>query len=247
MSVENNAAINVLLFPEKLDGDYEFLKSTTPWTKEFTIDTGQSNINALYFENKNATSLIIYFQGNSGSLNKWLKTSISIADLEHNLLVYDYRGFGKSTPAVGDENEFYLDGQAVLDFAIKLGYAHENIVLFGYSLGTGIATKLALDNPKIKSLILESPYQQLPGLSWLPASFKEYTFDNLTKIKNVNVPTLIMHGKEDEDIPISHSEELYKNLTSRKKRLKVFENGKHGDLRYLPEYKSTVLDFLKDD
>jgi pimeloyl-ACP methyl ester carboxylesterase len=247
MPVENNPALNVLLFPEKLDADYKFPNSNIHWTKEFTIDCGQSNINALYFENKKTENLIIYFQGNSGSLNKWLNTSISIADLEHNLLVYDYRGFGKSTPAVGDENEFYSDGQAVLDFAIELGYAHENIILFGYSLGTGIATKLTLDNPKIKSLILESPYQQLPGLSWLPASFKEYTFDNLSKIKNVKVPTLIMHGKEDDDIPISHSEELYRNLNSRKKRLKIFESGKHGDLRYIPEYKSTILDFLKSD
>src|SRR6187551_2501450 len=168
MPEKSNPSINVLLFPETLEAEYEFPQDSRR-AKEFTIDTGHSNINALYFETKKTKDLIIYFQGNSGSLNKWLKTSIVIADLDSNLLVYDYRGFGKSTPSIGDENEFYADGQSVLDHALKLGYAYENIILFVYSLGTGIATKLAVDNPNIKSLILESPYQQLPGLSWLPS------------------------------------------------------------------------------
>lgn len=243
MPEQTNTAINVLLFPEPLNADHKFPHENR-WTKEFTIETDRSTINALYFENKKSKNLILYFQGNSGSLNKWLTTSIVLSDLEHNLLVYDYRGFGKSTPAIGNENEFYADGQAVIDFALTIGYTPENLILFGYSLGTGVATKLAVDNPTVKSLILESPYQQLPGLHWLPANFDDYTFDNLAKIKSVKVPTLIMHGQRDEDIPMSHSEGLFKNLSAGKKTMKVFENGTHGDLRHLPEYKSTIVNFL---
>src|SRR6187399_1163335 len=107
---EKSNSINILLFPENLEAGFQF--PPAHWTKEFTIDTGRSDINALYFENKKSKDLILYFQGNSGSLNKWLKTSNVLADLEYNLLVYDYRGFGKSTPSIGDEREFYADGQA---------------------------------------------------------------------------------------------------------------------------------------
>ncbi len=237
---------NAVIFePIPLKKEYQFKLPAN--SKEIFIEINDAvKLNALLYETLGNDKLILYFQGNAKNLQNWLDTHSMALDWGYNVLVYDYRGFGKSDGHPNGQEQMYDDAEKVYDYAISLGYKPENIVLYGYSMGTGLAAHIATIK-QAKDLILESPYSSLAEMSWVGDKAPSYQFDTKQNAKNINIPTLLIHGDKDNVISIDHSERIFDNLKTLKKKLIIIKGGGHGDLRKRPEYKNLIIDFLESN
>jgi hypothetical protein len=110
-------------------------------------------------------------------------------------------------------------------------------------MGTGISAHLATVR-HARNLILESPYSSLAEMSWVGDKAPSYKFETHNNAKKINIPTLLIHGDKDDVITPDHSQRIFDNLKTHKKKLVIIQDGGHGDLRIRPEYKKIITDFL---
>jgi len=176
--------------------------------------------------------IVIYLQGNAGALDlrvgrfKWL-----VAD-GTGLLALSYRGYGGST---GKPSEAGLirDAQAAYDFTVAR-FPPERIVLWGESLGTGVAVALAAER-EISGLILDAPFTSAADVGaaaypFLPVRWlMKDTFHSDERITHLNAPLLVLHGELDRIVPIIFGEKLF-SLAKDPKRMVRFPRGGHVDL-----------------
>ncbi len=237
---------NAVIFePIPIGKDYQF--NLPDNSKEIFIKINNAvKLNALLYETSGNNKLIIYFQGNAKNLRNWLDTHSMAMDWGYNVLVYDYRGFGKSDGQPNGQKQMYDDAEKVYDYAISRGFKPGNIILYGYSMGTGLAAHIATVK-QAKDLILESPYSSLAEMSWVGDKAPSYQFDTKQKAKNIDIPTLLIHGDKDNVISIDHSQRIFNNLKTLKKKIVIIQGGGHGDLRKRPEYKKLITDFLDNN
>ena len=140
--------------PEKLQQDFKY-KYDIPF-KELFFDVEQGvSINGLHFYCKNPNGLILYFHGNTRSIKGWAKYAKDFYRYSYDVVLVDYRGFGKST-GKRSEKEMLNDMQFVYD-TLAVQYHENHILVYGRSMGSGFATKIAADN-KPRYLIIDSPY-----------------------------------------------------------------------------------------
>ena len=175
--------------------------------------------------------VVIYFHGNGGALNlradrfRWLTAD------GFGLLGLSYRGYGGSS-GKPSEAGFLLDASAVYDFA-TVRYPRR-IVLWGESLGTGVAVALAAERP-INGLILDAPFTSAADVGaaafpFVPVRwFMKDPFRSDQRIRRVKVPLLILHGEKDQVVAIKYGEGLF-NLANEPKRMVRFPSGGHVDL-----------------
>jgi pimeloyl-ACP methyl ester carboxylesterase len=129
--------------PEKLKPDFVY-KYDIPF-KELFIDVAAGvRINGLHFYAKNPLGLILYFHGNTRSIKGWAKYARDFYRYQYDVVLVDYRGFGKSTGRKS-EKEMLNDVQIVYD-TLAVQYPENHIIVYGRSLGSGFAAKLASDN-----------------------------------------------------------------------------------------------------
>ena len=140
--------------PEILAPSFQY-KYPFPFEEvDFTMEDG-GHINGIHFKVPNTRGLIFYMKGNSKSIKGWGKFAKDFLSNGYDFFMMDYRGFGKSK-GKRSQARLFNDAQYVYDW-LKRQYANEQIVIYGRSLGTGIAAKIASQNP-IRLLILDSPY-----------------------------------------------------------------------------------------
>jgi len=220
-----------IFHPEKLPQNfkYDFIDAF----EEVNLKAEDGTIlNALYFSMPENENLVVYYHGNAGTLEHWGEISHLYLEYGFNLLIYDFRGFGKSGGEIKNEEQFYSDGQLVYDYAKSIT-AEKNLTVVGYSIGSGTASYISSQNNP-KRLILKSPYYDLPSLalekvSWLPIRLLiKYKFSNRENIENVQVPVYIFHGDLDEMIVIDHSKKLYEELDSKPEFIILPHQGHHG-------------------
>ena len=232
----------VLFEPIKLEVNYQFKLPEN--IKEINIKV-EDNIllNGILYEKKENKFLMIYFQGNAKNLQNFLDTHNMVLNWGYNVLVTDYRGFGKSNGTLSGQEKMYADADKIYDYAIQLGYKPENIILYGYSMGTSLAGYLA-STKKAKAVILESAYSSIPEINWVRNKATSYELNTSGKAKKIDIPTLLIHGDKDDVITPDHSQRIFDNLKTNKKKRVVLENGGHGDLRKRPEYQKLINDFI---
>ena len=235
-----------IFFPQKLDKDYRYNLSDND--KEVFIPTSDGNlINGILYHRPDNQYVVLYFHGNGGSLDSWQMISEEILPQNCDLLVIDYRGYGKSTGSFSEKG-FYDDAHSAYSFLIKEGYNPGQIIAYGRSLGTGVATELATTE-KVKALILESPYTSFPALAaekmpyLLPGLFMRYKLNTLKRAGQLKVPVLILHGTDDELIPCSNSQKIYAAITSPKKLL-LIAGGGHNNLSRFPGHFEGIRNFI---
>lgn len=232
--------------PEKLKRDFEF-KYDIPFREYFfDIEPGVT-INGLHFYRDNPAGLILYFHGNTRSIKGWAKYSRDFYRYNYDVVLVDYRGFGKSTGKRG-EKEMLNDMQVVYD-KLRETYAEQHIIIYGRSIGSGFASKLASDNSP-RYLILDAPYYSFLKvaerfLPILPVRFVlRYHLRTDQWIPLVPCHTYILHGTRDRLIPIKHSERLQK-INPKKITLIRIVGGGHNNLPDFDEYHNFVRDILK--
>lgn len=233
--------------PERLKPDFEY-KYDAPFTELFfNIEPGVS-INGLHFHVEKPFGLILYFHGNTRSIKGWAKYARDFYRYNYDVVLVDYRGFGKSTGKRTTEKEMLDDMQFVYNDLAKK-YGETNLIVYGRSLGSGFASKLASDNHP-RYLILDAPYLSFKEvvqrfLPILPVRFLlRYHLRTDKWIKHVQCHTYIIHGTKDFLIPISNSEKLQK-LNPDKITLIRIHGGGHNNLPSFNEYHNFIRDILQ--
>ena len=199
----------LIFHPERLSKDHRF-SFPVPF-EEIVLDSGGVEIHSLLFPKENSQGVILYFHGNAGSLHSWGGVYADFASVPYDLWIMDYRGFGKSGGTLTGEAALQADAQTLFD-AAQERYVGKEMVLYGRSIGTGVASALAAKYPP-KMLILETPYFNFPDLvaelaPWAPAPLLRYRLMNDEHIRDQPFPIHLIHGDRDELIPASHSERL---------------------------------------
>lgn len=232
--------------PEKLRRDFAF-KYDVPFREYFfEVEPGVS-INALHFYRDKPQGLILYFHGNTRSIKGWAKYARDFYRYDYDVMLVDYRGFGKST-GKRSEKEMLNDMQFIYS-RLRLEYPEDHLIVYGRSLGSGFATKLASDNHP-RYLILDAPYYNFRKvierfLPILPLRIVlRYHLRTDKWIRQVRCHTYIIHGTRDWLIPIRHSESLQR-INPRKITLIRIHGGRHNNLPQFDEYHNFIRDILK--
>lgn len=235
--------VRLIFYPGRLDPDFKFRLGEDDDEVYYRTADGEL-INALFFEGR-SRNVVLYFHGNAGDLSGWQFVAEDFTSHGFKVMVIDYRGYGKSSGGISEEG-FYLDGAGAYQYLVEKGFKPENIIVYGRSIGSGVAVQVASKYP-CKGLILEAPFASLKKLAdeklpfFFPSLYLKFPFDNLAKINKVKCPVIFLHGTNDTLIPPSHSSSLFKHFTGKKEMILV-EGASHNDLHTFPRY----ADFLKD-
>lgn len=236
----NPSLVNALLFrPSKEFDDFGGREIMGIVAKDVTIPTSDPAVTLFgrLYEQKDSPQVMLYNHGQGGNIsmpyyhykvNTLLTTGASV-------LVYDYRGFGKSTGSPTIDGVI-ADARAAYDYLLKnTKYKSDQIIVYGESLGTGISTELA-SSVKCGGIVLESGYvsvekigkELIELMQIYPSSMFPKQFDNLKLVASANhPPILIIAGKLDRLIPCHHSQYLFDHST-KPTQLAIFEKSTHG-------------------
>ena len=232
--------------PEKLRSDFQFNYDSPFRELNFDVEPGV-RINGLHFFREHPNGLILYFHGNTRSIKGWAKYAKDFYRYDYDVVLVDYRGFGKST-GKRSEVEMLNDMQVVYSSLAK-DYSENHLIVYGRSLGSGFAAKVASDNNP-RYLILDAPFYNFRKvierfLPILPIRFVlRYHLRTDKWIQRVKCPVYIIHGTKDFLIPIRHSEQLQK-INPRKITLIRIHGGGHNNLPKFDEYHNFIRDILK--
>ena len=197
--------------------------------KEVFIET-QDNLKLLaWFQKpKHNNPILIYLHGNSYDIGERAYKIERYINNGWGVFLLSWRGYSgnKGTPT---EKNLYIDGQAAIDWVNKnTSYRKTDIILYGESLGCGVAVELCLQD-KFKSVILEAPFTSIVDIGQkkypiYPVKFFTLDkFDNISKIDKISSPLLIINGKNDEVIPYTHGLQLFQKAKEPKKYLCIDE------------------------
>nr|MBA3537185.1 alpha/beta hydrolase [Tatlockia sp.] len=147
------------------------------------------------------------------------------------VLLLEYRGYGGNKGRPSEEG-LYIDARSAMQFLGQQSLAAKHLVLYGESLGTGVAIKMAAEYP-VCALILQSPYTSLSALAryhypWVFISPRD-KFNSLALISFIKIPLLILHGKKDEIVPFEQALKLY-NQANEPKKMIAMDNKGHNNI-----------------
>ena len=234
------------LYHPSIDSYLQDQTSNEPSEIEKVKITTEDNIDLVaWFYNKNIEKFktILFFHGNAGSLENRTYKLNHFKDLNVNFLIIAWRGFSGNE---GKPNEIglYRDAKSAIEWLNLKGVAEKNIILYGESLGTGVAVEVA-QNKNYAGVILESPYTSMVNMGkkhypLFPVRFLlKDKFESYKKIKKVSVPLLVIHGKIDKIVPFAMGEKMYE-LANEPKFFYIQEYGDH-----MVNYDEKLLSVLK--
>jgi uncharacterized protein len=236
--------------PEKLDESFEFKYDDHFEELNFTMEDG-ARINGLLFFDKgeDTRGLVMYFHGNTRSIKGWSKYAKDFINHDYDVVMIDYRGFGKSTGKRSEE-ALYADAQVLYNRMRARGYTEDRIIVYGRSLGSGFACKLASMN-RPKALILDAPYYSFSHLTsrflpFLPVAFLlKFSIRTDRYIKYVRCPVYIIHGTRDWLIPYRSSVRLAKEAPLNTRLIPIYGGG-HNNLPSFKAYHKHLEEVLLD-
>ena len=205
-------------------------------------------------ENADAPT-ILYLHGNDKNIGaaRDLNTASRMHDMGYNLLMVDYRGYGKSTGGEPSEQKLYEDAESAWQYLIKQRVIpSEHVFIYGHSLGSAIAIELALHHSQAGGVIAESAFTSMVDMAkrqykYLPADMLvNQRFDSLDKIGHLKIPVLLIHGTWDRLIPYQMSQRLFESAPQ-PKYLKLIEGGEHGSDGFVAplEYRTAITEFIQ--
>lgn len=232
--------------PEVLPTDFKYEYPFDFEEKTFEMEDGGS-INSIHFKVPNSRGLVYYFKGNSRSIKGWGKFASQFVGNGFDFFVMDYRGFGKSK-GKRTEQKLYNDSQHIYRHLQK-SYPEKQIIIYGRSLGSGIAARIASwNNPAM--LILDSPYYSFfeNVKRWafmLPLKLiLRYKIRTDQFLKNIEIPVYLIHGSRDRLIPISHSHKLV--ALNEEFALTEIAGAGHNNLPDYPEFHEFIYQRLNE-
>jgi fermentation-respiration switch protein FrsA (DUF1100 family) len=246
----------LLFHPDKYPiGDYhvDMMSDVKRRDVYFPSSNGRT-LHGWFFQNPNATKTILFHHGNGGNLTTRMGLVSVLLQAGASVLIYDYQGYGRSEgqPSV---RKICEDGVAAYKYLVEKAEINpDNIINYGESLGSGVASYLSTVVPT-GALVLQSGFESLrriggehvPPLraypSWL---YPQPLLDNVCVVKKKHPPLLIIHGMKDGTVPFAHAEQVFEHATEPKKFVRL-PNSDHIDL-YLQDpdlFRESVREFLQ--
>ena len=239
----------LIFFPETIDDD-EDLSWTGASEEVFVEAEDGARIHGLYFEpSQPARGVVLFFHGNAGSVATWYQVARRLTRFGVDVFLIDYRTYGKSTGEMSEQG-LYFDGDATYEHLIERGHDPESIVVHGRSLGAVVATHVATEHD-VGAVILETPFTDLPSLADdlypvpIPGWLLTYRFDNLSRAPHIDAPTWVVHGTDDEIVPVEHGRQIYDALPQRR-HITILDGGRHNNLMSFTDYQQQLEYFLDD-
>lgn len=201
---------SMLFHPRRHAADHSYGNYREEWVE---TDRG-SKIHALHLRprpNENAETVVLYLHGNVGDNGRSVYQTSKLAAAGYDLFLVDYPGYGKSDGQLTGEADLTQALQAAYD-RVAGEYGEQNIILLGYSMGTGPASYLAAENDP-RGAVLVAPYESLTAMKdlwfWMfPDFLLKYPMDNAARLARAKTPITLVHGTADELIPFAMSERL---------------------------------------
>ena len=207
--------------------------------EEVFIPTSDGNNLKGWFHKKdlNNKKTLVFFHGNAGDLKNRIYKLNLIKDFDINFLIIAYRGFSgnKGKPT---EVGLYDDARSALSYLTKLNIMEDQIIIYGESLGTGVSIEVA-QNKKFAGIILESPFTSMVDAGkfyypYLPVSLLlKDRYETVKKLKNINSPILVMHGKKDKIVPFHMGKQVFDKVNEPK-------------FSYFPDNDDHMMDYNED-
>ncbi|MBZ9728720.1 alpha/beta hydrolase [Salegentibacter sp. JZCK2] len=238
----------MIFLPQVLGKDFKF--SFRENFEERFIEMGDGKkLNALLFKAENSQGVIFYLHGNAGSLEDWGSVAETFMNLDYDLFIPDYRGYGKSEGNIKNEEQLHQDIQILYEH-LKLDYSENKIIVLGHSIGSGMAAKVAAaNNPRL--LILQAPMYSLPDLvkntppfNIFPRFLIRYKFSTGNYLKEAEIPVAVLHGDEDEIIYYGSSLKLQQEFKSQD-TLITLEGYGHNNFLGTEPYRREIEEVLK--
>ena len=190
-----------------------------------------------YFKKNKNFKTLLFFHGNAGKIDNRIYKLNEFSKMNINYLIFGYRGFSGNDGKPHEEG-LYKDAKAAKLWLNQKNISDEQIILYGESLGTAIAIDLATEN-NFAGIILESPFTSMTELAkkyypYLPVNLiLKDKFDTLKKLKSVEAPILIMHGKKDKIVPFNMG-------------LRIYESANNPKFNYFNGNDDHMMDFNED-
>lgn len=177
---------------------------------------------------------IVWFHGNASNVG-WTSTrAIPFIKQGYGVLLVEYRGYA-SNPGHPSESGLYQDGRAFIKFLLHKNVPQSSIVLYGESIGSGVAVQMATEYPSMRALVLEAPFTSALDMAkarypFMPVDMMlKDRYDNLAKIKDIKMPLVLAHGDKDKIIPYNFGQALY-DAAPEPKSMITIQGGGHNDL-----------------
>ena len=210
--------------------------------REFTVDVPGAKLSGLQLKLPNPKGVVFFLHGNSGNLDSWFINTEIYRQNNMDLVMLDYRGYGKSSGKVESETQLHTDVRAAYN-QIAPEYVAKKLVVYGRSLGTGLAAQLTADLHKEQTIIdmtvLVSPYSSLADLTreiypFVPQALLRYPLQTDQVVEKIKNPLLLIHGDMDTFIPPSHSQTLKARVPQA--RLLLIKGAGHNDVHKFEAY-----------
>ncbi len=236
----------LLFHPNKLGEGHVFAFSG-PFEEKWIQTSEGLRWHGLFFPADSSKGVILYLHGNGGTLNSWGKVAPAYTSLGYDVFMIDYPGFGKSEGSIESEEQLIAGAQAAYD-TLRKSYAESEINLLGYSMGTGIAARLA-STAHPGMLILQAPYLSMKDLAhrkfpWVPSFILRYPLLTNEHLKSCTMPVVIFHGDRDGSIPYDSSLELMKEAKLGDTLITLHGWG-HNGFTNSPEYLEAIQQVLR--
>jgi pimeloyl-ACP methyl ester carboxylesterase len=233
---------DVLAENYQYDFPFPFKEVNLPYTRE-------SNINIVQFlpSDSAVKGVVLYFHGNGQNITRYASQAPLFTKNGYEVWMIDYPGYGKSTGELTEQNLY--DWALIFYKLARAHFSKDSIILYGRSLGTGIAAQLAAIRD-CKALILEAPYYSLPSLAFTKAPIYpvnqmiKYKFPTWKYLPEVTAPVTIFHGTNDRLIPVSQSEKLAPFLKKGDQLIRI-EGGGHNNCAQSEVYRSKLDSILQ--
>ncbi|MFO1339477.1 MAG: alpha/beta fold hydrolase [Burkholderiaceae bacterium] len=202
------------------------------------VDVPGARLHALHLQRPGARGLVFFLHGNGGNLASWFVNTEVYRRAGFDLFMLDYRGYGRSGGHIASEAQLMDDVRAAWA-QVAPQYAGRPCVVYGRSLGTGLAAQLAAEvQPALTVLV--SPYRSMAALAdeqypWVPEALLRYPLHTDTALPRVHGPIWLVHGDRDALIPPAHSLALQQLTGGRARLLRLPEAG-HNDVHRFPAY-----------
>lgn len=234
----------LLFFPEVLPADHRL--ATDPDVRELTIPVPGAQLSVLHLQLPEPKGVVFYLHGNGGNLASWFTNADFYRRANFDLVMPDYRGYGKSTGRIEGAEQLQADVRAVWA-SVAERYRGKRLVVLGRSLGTALAAELAAQlgaqGAPPDLTVLVSPYTSMAALTaeyypWVPGAVLRYPLDTGSHLVRVRAPVLLLHGTQDTLIRVHHAQRLHAMVP--RSQLQVVEGAGHDDIHEFPLYRERL-------
>ncbi len=219
----------LLLHPDKI-----MLTLPAKIYEEFYFMSDSVKLNGVLYYRYNNRPIVLFSHGNAGNLSHRVGVMNTFEHLKLNFFMYDYRGFGLSEGRIDKEQDLYEDGLAAWHFLVTQKMIDpSNIIIWGRSLGAAIATKIAMEHPEAKALVLDCPFSDIREVGsyhypYLPLRLiTRYTMDNVESVTKIKMPVVVSHSPNDAIIPFTLGKKVYS--AANQPKLFIELTGGHND------------------